>query len=1381
MKNSFINFLTQGLCNIQKRASVLKAALVLAGGLFFQTAQAQSPYCNAAHTAAGCPTYDMYIGAIKITQGANTIFDKTNDGCNQTTTPNYTLMSTSPVMTLNGGANYTFATHTGANYPINIGVWIDLNGDLDFNDADEWVSKGWASINNGVGSMQSRNFYISCTGIKGGTTRMRVRSDYGFSAAFTQASACATVNYGETEDYTIELGLPKSLAAGFFMPDTAFVKTPVSFVNSNQTGYIGHWWDVDDDASIEYTTTNAMHKFNSEGKFCVRLTSQNCLGRDSILKCLQIVKPSSPPVADFISDKNIVELYDGFKMTDLSTNGAIYWDWYLYDPADSANTYLDGNSLPQLSGGDETYNKNPEIFTAKGIPGFPDVGKYTFCLTASNDVGSSATKCKTNYVEVNRGNEFEMGPGTITSIPGNTITAPSGAIINKVGAGGNYSTPESNLDALIAPCAASKVTLTFEYWTVQSNVNLKVYDGPNAAGKPLHTGAGFTSTNSPTAPLVSNSGAIYLLWNSTGTATAKGFKANWTSVIGTKTPPTARFNAPDTVYNAVENTFVNTSLNAVGEVDFTWLVDGVEEATTKDFPKTFYSNTTYNVCLEVRTCAGKDTYCKNIVVAAPNTPANLDFVADNRRPRAGDVVTFKITTDKANKYRWTFFPSTTTPATPLETFSKELKVTFNAPGKYTVSLKGWNTVDSANSLKSIIKDQYIVVVDYCKPVIGVTTSADVAISNVKLETTKSPSSVLFDIKDEANNTYTDHGEKNEPAVLTFGAQYKVTVDRLTNINNMTRKIWVDWNIDGDFSDANELVASESSTNSMSFSANFNVPDLDNSFEGVTKMRVGVSYNLDPNEPCGAISGVKDANRIGEFEDFPIKLVNDMMPPVLTLNNEDTLYLELKGTYTEYGATAIDPTQGDISSKVKIVSDVDMSLTGIYYVTYSVKDASGNAAPSVTRVVYVVIDQTAPTLTLQGTDTMYIEVFGTYTEPGFSASDSRDGNLNSAIVVVGTVNTNVVGTYVINYSVQDAQANKASKNRVVIVRDTESPVIKNNEIKVIGGVNVVQVQLQSVFVDRTEVTDNYYDVQMTATPGTEGEAFVDTRVKGSTVVTYNVIDGSGNSASLIIKYVIEDFVAPMINLNTLDTVMHLVNTPYVAVEANASDNLYDASQISLTKTSNVNPFVLGLYKDTYTATDASGNVSVRNRWVRVYDGKAPEIKGKTGDILRVGLYSVFASIDYLQFSDNYDNPTTLKNNASVINTDINTYVEGFYTATFKTKDNSGNISDPFTLWVEVSRKYLPIGIGVENITSDNLMNVYPNPNNGNFTIRLNLPSTENVSLEVYNMVGSKVMEVANGSLSNESFEVNMPESEGGVYFVRMTVNGTVINKKIVLTK
>jgi len=1373
-KTVTINLLKQA----PRKLGVYLKSLTLLGLLSlgaFST-QAQAPYCDAPSSFL-CSNYNMYIGAIRITQGANVIFDKKDDQCN-TTLPSYSLMSTSPSFTLNGGANYVFEMATGNNYPVHIGVWIDMNQDNDFLDAGEFISKGWKDANYG-GAMQANNMNIGCSGIKSGKTRMRVRSDFGYNPAFTQANACNYVTYGETEDYTIEMALPKSLAAGFFMPDTAFVKTRINLVNSNQSGYIGHWWDVDDDNSIEYSTTNATHKFNAAGRYCIRLTSENCLGRDSVLKCVQIVKPTSVPLADFIADKNVVELYDGFKLIDLSTNGPIYWNWYMYQPADSANTMLTSTDLPQFSGTDDEYNKNPEVFTAKGIPGFPDIGKWTVCLTSSNDEGNSVLKCKQNYIEVTRGSEYEMGPGTITSIPTNVITVNSGTIINKVGSGGKYSTPESNLDALIAPCAAEKITMTFDYWTVKSNATLRIYDGPNAAGTPLHTGNGFTLANPPVGAIVAKSGALYMSWTTTGTATDRGFRARWTTVQGAKVPPVAKFDIPTNLYNAVENTFENTSENAIGAVNYSWTVDGAEESTSKDFTRVFLSNKAYNVCLKVTTCSGTDTYCKTVNVLKPNSPANLDFVADNRRPKSGDVVTFKVTTDKANTFKWTFFPSTTNPATPFTTTSKEFKVAFNAPGKYTVSLKGWNSVDSAASLKTLIKDQYIVVVEYCKPVI-LTPSADVAISKVMLETVKTPTEVLITNVDKGNNLYTDFSDKIEPAVLTFGGKYKVTVDRETNVNPMSRSVWIDYNIDGIFT-PNEQVAFENTATTSSYSEEFTVPEISSSFEGNTRMRVGVSYNLDPNEPCGAISGVKNANRIGEFEDYAIRLVNDEMPPSLELVGADTLYLELNGTYPEYGAIALDPTEGDISSRIKDISDVDMSLTGVYYVTYSVKDASGNAAPSVTRVIYVVIDQTAPTLTLQGTDTMRIEVYGKFTEPGYSANDTRDGNLTSAVVVTGTVNTNMVDTYMITYSVQDAQANKTVKIRVVIVQDTEAPVITNNEIKVIGTDNVVQVQLQSVFVDRTEVTDNYYDLMLTATPGLNGEALVDTRVKGSTIVTYSVTDGSGNSASLVIKYVIEDYIAPVINLNTADTIFHSVYSPYVAVEASATDNLYDASQISITKKTTVNAFVLGLYKDTYTATDASGNVSVRNRWVRVYDGTAPLIRGKNTDILRVGMFSSFASIDYLIFNDNYDNPAILKANAWVLNTDINTYEEGMYTATFRTKDNSDNLSNIYTLWVEVSRKYLPIGVGVSDLTTDKLVTVYPNPSNGNFNVKLNLPSTENVTVEVYNLMGSKVMDVAAGSLSNETFEVNMSNSSNGMYIVRMTVNGTVINKKIVLNK
>jgi hypothetical protein len=36
------------------------------------------------------------------------------------------------------------------------------------------------------------------------------------------------------------------------------------------------------------------------------------------------------------------------------------------------------------------------------------------------------------------------------------------------------------------------------------------------------------------------------------------------------------------------------------------------------------------------------------------------------------------------------------------------------------------------------------------------------------------------------------------------------------------------------------------------------------------MRIGTSYSTDPNLPCGASSGVNNANRLGEFEDYRIR-------------------------------------------------------------------------------------------------------------------------------------------------------------------------------------------------------------------------------------------------------------------------------------------------------------------------------------------------------------------------------------------------------------------------------------------------------------------------------------------------------------------------------
>jgi len=59
---------------------------------------------------------------------------------------------------------------------------------------------------------------------------------------------------------------------------------------------------------------------------------------------------------------------------------------------------------------------------------------------------------------------------------------------------------------------------------------------------------------------------------------------------------------------------------------------------------------------------------------------------------------------------------------------------------------------------------------------------------------------------------------------------------------------------------------------------------------------------------------------------------------------------------------------------------------------------------------------------------------TYTDPGATASDNRDGDISSRITVTGTVNTNDIGGNYLYYTVKDAAGNSADATRYVYVRN-----------------------------------------------------------------------------------------------------------------------------------------------------------------------------------------------------------------------------------------------------------------------------------------------------------------------------------------------------------
>src|SRR5699024_907292 len=121
---------------------------------------------------------------------------------------------------------------------------------------------------------------------------------------------------------------------------------------------------------------------------------------------------------------------------------------------------------------------------------------------------------------------------------------------------------------------------------------------------------------------------------------------------------------------------------------------------------------------------------------------------------------------------------------------------------------------------------------------------------------------------------------------------------------------------------------------------------------------------------------------------------DEVAPVITLNGDNPIELEVGEEYAEPGATAEDDVDGDVTDFIQISGEVNTNEPGEYEVVYTVSDAAGNKTTE-TRIVNVV-DKTAPVITLNGDNPMELEVGEEYIEPGATAEDNVDGDRKSVV-------------------------------------------------------------------------------------------------------------------------------------------------------------------------------------------------------------------------------------------------------------------------------------------------------------------------------------------------------------------------------------------------
>jgi len=121
-------------------------------------------------------------------------------------------------------------------------------------------------------------------------------------------------------------------------------------------------------------------------------------------------------------------------------------------------------------------------------------------------------------------------------------------------------------------------------------------------------------------------------------------------------------------------------------------------------------------------------------------------------------------------------------------------------------------------------------------------------------------------------------------------------------------------------------------------------------------------------------------------------------PVISLIGSSSVDVERANAYSDLGATATDNTDGTITSSIVTVNGVDATTSGTYTVTYDVKDAAGNAATQVTRVV-TVEDTTPPGLTV---DSLNLNVAdGTTALGSVSANETVTWSITGSGVSIST--------------------------------------------------------------------------------------------------------------------------------------------------------------------------------------------------------------------------------------------------------------------------------------------------------------------------------------------------------------------------------------------
>jgi len=870
------------------------------------------------------------LGTIDNTSGANGGYG------------DFTAMTTD--LSRDAGTTITlYPAWAGQAYEEGYKVWIDFNSDGDFDDANEEV----ASIAKTTATTVTGTVQIPA-GVALGETRMRVIMQYNQ----LPAGPCGTYNYGETEDYTVNIvdagdtqapSVPSGLGSASVTATSLTLSWSASSDNVGVTAYEvyknGSFYASVAGTSKSVTGLTASTPYDFYVKAVDAAGNKSDASSVHSVSTLTPADTQSPTAPTSLAFANLTQL-----SVDLSWNAST-------DNVGVAKYRLfkNGASLGTTTNLSATIN------------GLSAGNSYSFYVVAEDAAGNVSSQSNTVQVTTpSNGLNYCASKGS--SVDDEWINKVAiGSIDNTSGANAGYADFTSHSTVLNKNNSAT-ITITPAWGGSQYDEGYSVWIDYNQDGDFGDAGEQvFTKAKSQTTPVV----GTFTVSSSALTGTTRmrvsmkyngiptecetfdyGEVEDYTVDIQDGGDSQAPSIPTGLASSNITQTSVQLSWSAssdnVGVTGYKVYKNGSLLTTTAGTSYTVNSlaaSTSYSFYIKATDAAGNlssasatesITTLGNPDTDAPSTPASLSTsnVAQTSLNLSWSASTDNVVVSGYNIYKnGSLLTSTTSTSQSVTGLSAGTSYSFNvkafdAAGNLSSASNTVNPTTTSNGL------------NYCNS--KGNSVADEWLNKVVIGTINNTSG--------ANGGYADFTNMSTNMGQGSVISFTLTPAWGGSIYSEGYSIWIDFNKDGDFGDQGEQVFTKAASKETSISDSFTVPS--SASTGITRMRISMKYNGVPTE-C-------EAYNYGETEDYTVNVVGNSdgvapsVPTGLSASSvgQTNLNLSWSASTDNVAVTGYDVYQDGVM--IGSVSGTSLSVSGLtagtsYSFTVKAKDASGNVS------------------------------------------------------------------------------------------------------------------------------------------------------------------------------------------------------------------------------------------------------------------------------------------------------------------------------------------------------------------------------------------------------------------------------------------------------